>query len=68
MRVAVKDGQLTMEHHGRPMALSASGPMDFFEPAGVLRLTFQPGTSGDAMTARVWGWGEPLEARRVRTE
>jgi hypothetical protein len=42
--------------------------MDFFEPSGVLRLTFQPGASGDAMTMKVWGWGEPREARRVRRE
>ncbi|HEX2311101.1 MAG TPA: serine hydrolase [Vicinamibacterales bacterium] len=68
MRVAVAEGRLTIEHHGRTRVMSASGPMDFFEPAGVLRLTFQPGASGDAMTMKVWGWGEPREARRVRRE
>jgi len=68
MRVAVAEGRLTIEHHGRTRAMAASGPMDFFEPAGVLRLTFQPEPSSDTMTMKVWGWGEPREARRVRKE
>jgi D-alanyl-D-alanine carboxypeptidase len=68
MRVAVADGRFTLEHHGRTRVLSASGPMDFFEPGGVLRLTFRPEASGDVMTVKVWGWGEPQDARRVRKE
>ena len=68
MRVTVADGRLTIEHHGRTRVMSASGPQDFFEPAGVLRLTFQPDASGDGMTMKVWGWGEPREARRVRQQ
>ena len=65
MRVVLAEGTLTIEQHGRTTALSASGPVDYFEPDGVLRLTFQPDASGDGMTMKVWGWGEPREARRV---
>ena len=37
----ITEGRLSIERHGVTQ-VSASGPADFFEPDGVLRLTFQP--------------------------
>ena len=63
--IAVTGGQLTVEQHGESTALAASGPADFFEAGGVRRLTFEPDAATRGMVVRVWGWGEPLEGKRV---
>jgi D-alanyl-D-alanine carboxypeptidase len=64
VRIAVTDDRLTIDRHGDTTALSASGPADFFEPGGVLRVTFQP-EAGTGMRIKLWGWGEPREGNRV---
>jgi D-alanyl-D-alanine carboxypeptidase len=63
--IATDKGHLTIEQHGEIAALSASGPADFFEAGGVRRLTFLPDAATGAMGVRMWGWGEPLEGKRV---
>jgi CubicO group peptidase (beta-lactamase class C family) len=68
MRVSVSKGRLTLEQHGEATALSPSGTADFFEPDGVRRLTFQPDGATDAMGVTIWGWGEPLDGRRISRE
>jgi D-alanyl-D-alanine carboxypeptidase len=68
MTVTVARGQLAVEQHGEKTTLSASGPADFFEPGGVLRVTFLPDMAGGDMRVKVWGWGEPLEGRRTQRE
>jgi len=64
VRITVAGDRLGIERHGASRKVSASGPADFFEPDGVLRITFQPGAN-DEMSVRFWGWGEPREGRRV---
>jgi CubicO group peptidase (beta-lactamase class C family) len=66
--VRIAQGRLAVEQHGDETPVSASGPADFFEPGGVLRLTFESDPAGSDMRVRIWGWGEPLEGRRVPQE
>jgi D-alanyl-D-alanine carboxypeptidase len=64
VRVAAKAGALTIERHGEETRLSPSGPADFFEADGVLRVRFRADAAG-GMSVTLGGWGEPHEGRRV---
>ena len=68
IRVATARNRLTIEQQGDPQVLSPSGTAEFFEPEGVLRLSFRPDAVAGGMSLRLWGWGEPREGRRVRRD
>jgi D-alanyl-D-alanine carboxypeptidase len=68
IRVDTAKNRLTIQQHGDPVALSPSGMAEFFEPEGVLRLSFRPDGTNGGMSVRLWGWGEPREGRRVRRD
>jgi hypothetical protein len=68
IRVATARNRLTIEQHGAAVTLSPSGLAEFFEPDGVLRLSFRPEAATGGMKVRLWGWGEPREGHRVRRE
>src|SRR5918993_155343 len=66
IRIATVRNRLTIQQHGEPVALSPSGMAEFFEPDGVLRVSFRPAGTNGGMSVRLWGWGEPREGRRTR--
>jgi D-alanyl-D-alanine carboxypeptidase len=66
IRIATASSRLTVQQHGAPVALSPSGLAEFFEPDGVLHVTFRPDAAPGGMRVTMWGWGEPREGRRVR--
>jgi CubicO group peptidase (beta-lactamase class C family) len=68
IRIGTARNRLTVRQHGDPLSLSPSGMTEFFEPDGVLRLTFRPDAVAGGMRVTLWGWGEPREGRRTRRE
>ena len=65
IRVGTARSRLTIQEHGGPIALSPSGTAEFFEPDGVLRVSFRPDPATAGMSVTLSGWGEPREGRRV---
>jgi CubicO group peptidase (beta-lactamase class C family) len=65
IRIGTARNRLTIQQQGQPVALSPSGPAEFFEPDGVLRVSFRPDGTNGGMSVRLWGWGEPREGHRA---
>jgi hypothetical protein len=65
IRIGTARNRLTIQQHGEPVALSPSGLAEFFEPDGVLRLSFRPDGTNGGMSVRLGGWGEPREGLRI---
>ena len=63
--VGIAKGRLTIQQHGEPLPLSPSATTEFFEPDGVLRVSFRPDAATGDMSMTLAGWGEPREGRRV---
>ncbi len=66
--VGIAKGRLTIQQHGEPLPLSPSATAEFFEPDGVLRVSFRPDAATGDMSVTLAGWGEPHEGRRVSRE
>ena len=49
--------RLTIQQHGEPMALSPSATAEFFEPEGVLRVSFRPDAATGGMSVHAGGLG-----------